>query len=77
MEETITRITDEYKNKLLIELAKKRIQHELKLNHSHVHNAIGVTLAQLAKDVSYEEANKLVEHFNLTNRFGIEKEMKR
>jgi hypothetical protein len=77
MEETITRINDEYKNKVLIGIAKERIKHELKLNHSHVHNAIGVTLAQLAKDVSYEEANKLVDYFNLTERFSIMKVVKK
>lgn len=57
-----------------VQRARERIRTALAINGDHSKAAIGLTLTIVAQEMgSHEVANKLIDEFNLSNQFGIEK----
>jgi len=56
-----------------IEEHKASIRNAIRQNGGFTHNIISLTLRMVAADHGYAEANKLVDEFKLTRRFGIPK----
>jgi hypothetical protein len=56
-----------------IEEHRANIQHAIRQKGQYTHNLISMTLRMVASEYGYAEANKLVDEFKLTRRFGIPK----
>ena len=53
--------------------ARKNIEHALRQDGSFTHNMLGVILSSVAKTNGDIEANKLIDEYDLTKRYGIHK----
>jgi len=63
----------EQKNKKSLDIFKEQIERAIGQNGSYTHNIIGMVLSDVAKNYGDEEANKLIDEYDLS-RWGMVKQ---
>lgn len=53
--------------------ARQHIEKAMEQNGPYSHNIVSLALSQVAREISNEEANGLIDEYELTDLYGIEK----
>lgn len=71
--ESLRKILNVIEQELLLN-TEKQIKHAIRQDGQYTHNMITVSLRCLAESVSYAAANSLIDKYNLSAEYDIDKE---